>query len=88
MTFYLVKAKLKSNVADLHYDIYHGMIHTLIPFGNGWTFEKEWFFLSLHCPLNKFSILGDTIIKKGSVKSSSGDGNWLKECKKPSDGLY
>jgi hypothetical protein len=33
MAFYLVKAKPKSNIADLRYDIAHGMIHTLIPFG-------------------------------------------------------
>jgi hypothetical protein len=33
MTFYEVRAKPKDNISDLRYDIDHGMIHTLIPFG-------------------------------------------------------
>lgn len=33
MTFYEVRAKPKNNISDLRYDIDHGMIHTLIPFG-------------------------------------------------------
>jgi len=41
MTFYLVKAKPKSNIADLRYDIDHGMIHTLIPFGKSLHYSLE-----------------------------------------------
>ncbi len=33
MAFYLVKSNLKNNIVDLRYDIDHGMIHILIPFG-------------------------------------------------------
>ncbi|MGD9533449.1 MAG: hypothetical protein AB7V56_06745 [Candidatus Nitrosocosmicus sp.] len=33
MTFYEVRAKPRDNISDLRYDIDHGMIHTLIPFG-------------------------------------------------------
>ena len=33
MAFYLVKSKLKNNIVNLRYDIDHGIIHTLIPFG-------------------------------------------------------
>jgi hypothetical protein len=41
MAFYLVKAKPKSNIADLRYDIAHGMIHTLIPFGKSLQYSLE-----------------------------------------------
>lgn len=33
MTFYEVTAKPRDNISELRYDIDHGMIHTLIPFG-------------------------------------------------------
>jgi len=33
MAFYLLKSKPKNNIANLHNDIDHGLIHTLIPFG-------------------------------------------------------
>ena len=41
MAFYLVKAKPKANIADLRYDIDHGMIHTLIPFGKSLQYSLE-----------------------------------------------
>lgn len=33
MTFYKVRARPRDNISELRYDIDHGMIHTLIPFG-------------------------------------------------------
>ena len=41
MAFYLVKAKPKDNIADLRYDIDHGMIRTLIPFGKSLQYGLE-----------------------------------------------
>ena len=41
MAFYLVKAKPKSNINDLRYDLDHGMIHTLIPFGKSLQHSLE-----------------------------------------------
>jgi hypothetical protein len=41
MAFYLVKAKPKSNIADLRYDMDHGMIHTLSPFGKSLQYSLE-----------------------------------------------
>ena len=41
MAFYLLKSKPKNNIANLHYDMDDGLIHTLIPF--------EKFYLSGNC---------------------------------------
>ena len=41
MTFYLVKAKPKSNIDQLRQDMDEGMIHTLIPFGKSLQFSLE-----------------------------------------------
>ncbi len=41
MTFYLVKAYPKSNIAELRYNIDNGMIHTLVPFGKSLQYSLE-----------------------------------------------
>ena len=41
MTYYEVRAKPKENIHELRYDIDHGMIHTLIPFGKSLQYSLE-----------------------------------------------
>jgi hypothetical protein len=41
MTYYEVKAKPKENISELRYDMDHGMIHTLIPFGKSLQYSLE-----------------------------------------------
>lgn len=41
MTFYEVRAKPRDNLSDLRYDMDHGMIHTLIPFGKSLQHSLE-----------------------------------------------
>ena len=41
MTYYEVRAKPKENIHELRYDMDHGMIHTLIPFGKSLQYSLE-----------------------------------------------
>jgi len=41
MTYYEVRAKPKENIDELRYDMDHGMIHTLIPFGKSLQYSLE-----------------------------------------------
>lgn len=41
MTYYEVRAKPKENIYELRYDMDHGMIHTLIPFGKSLQYGLE-----------------------------------------------
>ncbi len=41
MTYYEVRAKPKENIHELRYDMDHGMIHTLVPFGKSLQYSLE-----------------------------------------------